>query len=77
MRTTTDLYTGKPFRWNDVVRIRDFDILTPARYTSRTATHLDPHRVPVKLLRELNPEWTPPVNWSGCQVGTLREGEDS
>lgn len=58
MRTTTDTYTGKPFRWNATcVHQKDGKFIrVPARYTSRTAEWLHPSRVPAKLLAELNPE---------------------
>jgi hypothetical protein len=56
MRTTTDIYTGKRFRWNETVIERDSGLLTPGRATTRSATHLHPSRVPRRLLVELNGE---------------------
>jgi hypothetical protein len=55
MKTTTDTYTGKRFRWNETVRETRTGLLTPSRCTSRDSTWLHPGRVPVALLRELNP----------------------
>ena len=59
MRTTKDTYTGKPFRWNACIGLRNGDgpalIRTPARFTSRTSTWLDPSRVGMSLLVKLNP----------------------
>lgn len=64
MRTTLDLYTGEPFRWDTVARIVDEDredgpyaLVAPARSAPdpRQVVYLDPSRVPVKLLEELNP----------------------
>jgi hypothetical protein len=52
MRTTTDTYTGKPFRWNEEVRFKGF--VVPCRSTTRDSVWLHPARVPDKLLRELN-----------------------
>ena len=56
MRTTTDTLTGKPFRWNDTVRVKSDGhlIRVPARCTARSSTHLHPDRVLPKLLLELN-----------------------
>jgi hypothetical protein len=63
MRTTTDTYTDKPFRWNETVVIvneeRGTRIVTPSRETTRTSTWLHPTRVPFALLQELNPDLTP------------------
>jgi hypothetical protein len=59
MRSTTDTYTGKRFRWNETVLIaypNGTRIATPSRLTTRDSIHLDPSRVPVDLLAELNPE---------------------
>ncbi len=53
MRTTTDTYTGKRFRWNTTALM--YGWIVPARMTSRGFTELHPDRVPPKLLRELNP----------------------
>jgi hypothetical protein len=57
MRTTTDTFTGKPFRWNDVVEVLQGGHLVrvPARMTTRTFTYLNPSRVPAELLATLNP----------------------
>jgi hypothetical protein len=63
MKITTDLYTGKPFRWNTTVlhRAPDGKLTTvPARSTSRSSTWLHPSRVPAALLAELNPDKTKP-----------------
>jgi len=57
MKTTTDIYTGKPFRWNSTVGHVSADgikTIVPARYTSRTATWLHPSRVKPELLAKLN-----------------------
>ena len=54
MRTTTDTYTGRPFRWNMTVEVGGIDV--PARCTARTLTYLHPDRVRPALLALLNRE---------------------
>ncbi len=59
MKVTTDTHTGKPFRWNSTVLYRLDDgreLFVPARYSSRTATHLHPTRVRAEVLARLNPK---------------------
>lgn len=52
MRATIDTLSGKRFLWNDTVSIEG--VRVPARYTTRSSTHLHPSRVSKKLLAELN-----------------------
>lgn len=53
MRTTTDTYTRKPFRWNTTALMDGW--VVPARCTSRSFTELHPDRVLPALLAKLNP----------------------
>jgi hypothetical protein len=53
-KRTIDLETGAPFIWNDTVEVAGY--IVPARYTPTAATFLHPSRVPLDLLRELNPD---------------------
>ena len=56
MRTTTDTYTGKRFRWNTTASVdhQGRQVIVPARCTNRDFIHLHPERVPAALLAELN-----------------------
>ena len=57
MKTTTDTFTGKPFRWNSTCIYRSDEgqeIIVPERITSRTSEMLHPSRVPASLLAKLN-----------------------
>jgi hypothetical protein len=57
MKTTTDTFTKKPFRWNTTCRAqtKQGDFIVPARDTRRgESSHLHPGRVPAKLLQQLN-----------------------
>lgn len=78
MRTCKDNLTGKPFRWNTTVIVDG--VTVPARSTSRTATHLHPHRVPPALLHELNPEPSSEprtVEWTASHsAAALKQGWD-
>lgn len=53
MKSTTDTYTGKRFRYNETVRYMGLNV--PARMTKTSSTHLAPDRVPATLLATLNP----------------------
>lgn len=55
-RTTTDTYTGEPFRWNDVVLVGSVRTVAKSSRRAGVEMWLDPSRVPAELLRELNPE---------------------
>ena len=57
MKTTTDTFTGKPFRWNCTTEVHG--VTTPAYETTRAATYLHPDRVPADLLNKLNRKETP------------------
>lgn len=59
MRSTTDLQTGKQFRWNGTVFVRvpggsAKGLHVPSRDTRSNATNLHPLRVRHALLQELN-----------------------
>src|SRR5215510_5704219 len=56
-RTTTDLLTGKRYRWNTtaICTYTGKQWQLPSRCTAHTSDWLAPDRVPAKLLRELNP----------------------
>ncbi|HTI78963.1 MAG TPA: hypothetical protein VL614_00780 [Acetobacteraceae bacterium] len=57
-RTTTDLSTGKTFRWNTTAFLPlsdDTHIQVPARSSARNVVHLHPLNTPIKVLAELNP----------------------
>jgi hypothetical protein len=53
MKTTTDTFTGKRFRYNEIVSYLGFKV--PGRTTARTSTHLAPGRIEPKLWARLNP----------------------
>lgn len=53
MKTTVDMHTGTPFRYNTTVVYQGK--VVPCRVTRCSATHLHPSRVPAELLAELNP----------------------
>jgi len=53
MRTTTDTFTGKPFRYNYVLFVDG--VQTVGRITRRTNVWLHPTRLPEKLHGSLNP----------------------
>jgi hypothetical protein len=64
MRTTTDTYTGKRFRYNGTCAytLRDGSKwIVPQRMTTRTCEWLHPGRTPDKLLAALNDGRT----WTG------------
>jgi hypothetical protein len=48
MKTTTDTFTGKRFRYNEIVSYLGFKV--PGRTTARTSTHLAPGRIEPKRL---------------------------
>lgn len=57
MKTTTDTFTGKPFRWNSTCQYELNDgqrWVVPQRMTNRTAMWLHPERVVPRLLAALN-----------------------
>jgi hypothetical protein len=59
MKTTTDLLTGLPFRWNTTAIAKDDNgrrVIVPARCTERLFVHLHPSRTPAPLLKQLNEE---------------------
>lgn len=58
MRTTTDTYTGKPFRYNQFVTSKSGDgwVNTVGRITSRTNVLLHPDRLTPAMFAKLNPE---------------------
>ena len=53
MKTTTDTYSGKQFRYNEIVSYLAYNV--PGRTTARTSTHLAPGRIQPKLWAQLNP----------------------
>lgn len=52
-KTTIDTFTGKRFRYNEVVLYQGFSV--PGRTTARTSTHLSPGRIAPTLWAKLNP----------------------
>lgn len=63
MRSTTDTYTGKPFRYNQIVAVDMFRsterrrrVNTVGRITSRTNQFLHPDRLTPAMFAQLNPE---------------------
>lgn len=53
MKTTKDVYSGRRFRYNEIVVYQGYHV--PGRVTARVATHLAPGRVHPKLWEQLNP----------------------
>lgn len=58
MKTTTDLHTREPFRWNDVAVAPYHELRVPARISKWGFVYLHPQRTPIALLHELNPDRT-------------------
>lgn len=57
MRQTKDTYTGKPFRYNEIVSVpvNGQEFVTVGRVTPRVLTHLHPERLTPAMFRQLNP----------------------
>lgn len=57
MKTTTDTFTKRPFRWNTTVKAhtpQGFFVVPAIDSRRGECAHLHPGRVPAKLLKELN-----------------------
>lgn len=77
-RTTTDTYTGKPFRWNETVRYDGY--VVPCKSTKNDSVWLHPSRVPDDLLAELNDGRTYPrmeLNLTAADLDALRRLADA
>jgi hypothetical protein len=53
VKSTVDTYTGKRFRYNELVEYQGYTV--PGRTTAHASTHLAADRMPAKLFAVLNP----------------------